>query len=179
MYDQVCSSHLPRFKHASRIALALLLVCLLGGSFFARHWLSNLVAIVNNDGFRRGAGAQENRYRLAHQLGGALSKYIANHGGMLPLMQTTSQAEKSLSPYMTDRNIFISPFTKRPWLTNATLSGANVHQLSHPQLRVAFYETAPTASNQVSRVVVVFADGSVGTISKYNWLYFQRLSHLK
>ena len=166
-----------RRKYTPWLALTCLLF-LLGGGLLLRHSVDDLVSTVNNNGFRRGSEAQKRRYYSAHQLGTSLVNYMIHHNGILPPMGTMSQAEKALSPYTTDKSIFVSSFTKAPWVSNPSLSYVNSNKLSPLKSKIAFYEVAPTNSNQVSRVVVVFADGSVGTISKYDWPQFRKSSYL-
>jgi hypothetical protein len=99
------------------------------------------------------------------KLGTALLTYERDRK-VLPLLTDVRTAQEELVLYVSSKDVFAQPETKKPYQPNPSLSGKKLADIAKPEKTVVFYEA--TASPDGTRGVL-FLDGHADRIPENNW----------
>jgi beta-lactamase regulating signal transducer with metallopeptidase domain len=128
----------------------------------------------------------------------ALAMYAQDYDEQLPPMKDAGSTRRVLLPYVRhDETVFVSPRTRQPYHTNASISGARVSTVilyRDPQMRrpyarykatiaperaavtVTYYEATPAPDGTR---FVLFLDGSVMRVRETDWLRIRQESGIR
>jgi hypothetical protein len=99
------------------------------------------------------------------KLGTALLTYERERK-VLPLLTDVRTAQEELVLYVSSKDVFVQPDTKKPYQPNPSLSGKKLADIAKPEKTVVFYEA--TAASDGTRGAL-FLDGHADRVPERNW----------
>lgn len=130
-----------------------------------------------------GAGTEEERKaketadasaKNLRAIGLAVTSYISERK-VIPLLSDTKTAQQELILYANEKDVFIQPKTKKPYMPNASLSGHKMSDYDKPERTVVFYEGQ--AAEDGTRGVL-FLDGHTDRLVEQQWKRVKETSNI-
>jgi hypothetical protein len=109
------------------------------------------------------------------QLGTAVYTYMQDWDSTYPPMQTPAALKKALHPYVRSDDAFFNPRTRKPYLTNPSLSRKRMNVVRDPANLAMIYEDAPSEDGSRG---ILYADAHARRIHEADWPRLMRASHL-
>ena len=123
---------------------------------------------------RRAKEAGEASLKNLRKLGTAVMTYERERK-VLPLLTDAKTAQEELILYVSQKDVFLQPDTRKPYQANAALSGHKLAEFARPERVAVFYEAAAGADNARG---VLFLDGHADRIAEQQWKRIKQDSQL-
>ena len=136
--------------------------------------LSGNDAAPATDDERRAKEAGEASLKNLRKLGTAVMTYERERK-VLPLLTDAKTAQEELILYVSQKEVFLQPDTKKAYQANAGLSGRKLSEFSKPERVAVFYESA--AGSDSARGVL-FLDGHTERVAEQQWKRIKQDSQL-
>jgi len=101
--------------------------------------------------------------------------YANDYNEVMPPLKDPAAIKKLLQPYVRNEEIFINPFTKKPYMANAVLSGKKLRHIADPSSMVVFYEDSPAPDGTRG---VSFLDGHAKRVTESEWVTLKKASKI-
>lgn len=110
---------------------------------------------------------QSNEASLANlrKLGTAVMTYERERK-VLPLLTDARTAQEELVLYLSSKDVFVQPESKKPYQPNPSLSGKKLADVASPEKTVVIFEAAPSADGTRG---ALFLDGHAERVPETNW----------
>jgi hypothetical protein len=123
---------------------------------------------------RRAKEAGEASLKNLRKLGTAVMTYERERK-VLPLLTDAKTAQEELILYVSQKEVFLQPDTKKPFQANATLAGRKLSEFAKPERIAVFYESAAGSDSARS---VLFLDGHAERVAEQQWKRIKQDSQL-
>ena len=107
-------------------------------------------------------------------IGAAVTAYVSERK-VIPLLTDARTAQQELVLYTNDKEVFITPKTKKPYRANSALSGRKMSDYEKPERVVVFYEEAVGEDGTRG---VLFLDGHVDRVVEQQWKRLKETSQI-
>ena len=114
---------------------------------------------------RRAKEAGEASLKNLRKLGTAVMTYERERK-VLPLLTDAKTAQEELVLYVSQKDVFLQPETKKSYQANAALSGRKLSEIAKPERVPVFFESAAGGDNARG---VLFLDGHADRIAEQQW----------